>query len=77
MPLNLRQVLALTPESFVNEMQPTTCVNCHCKLHESTTGARRMENGFACSDCYFKALGDAVEDHPIGIPRRRVGALYP
>lgn len=74
MPLNLAEVLALNIKSFLSEVQPTLCFQCVDRLHESTTGARPTKNGYSCSDCYFDSLGDAVENYPIGTPRRHVGA---
>ncbi len=45
---------------------------CACTeiIQESITGCRRLGDGtFACSDCYYENLGEALEAYPIG-PRR-------
>lgn len=48
------------------------CHKCDTMIRESITGCRRLADGkFACSDCYFEDLGDALEAFPILPPRIR------
>lgn len=48
------------------------CHKCKTPIRESVTGCRRLHDGkYACSDCYFEDLGDALEAFPILPPRIR------
>ncbi len=44
------------------------CSNPECNriLSGTVTGREKGPNGSVCSDCYYDALGDLVESHPIG-----------
>jgi hypothetical protein len=50
------------------------CKECHraISLHDDAPpidfddGAQRVEGGYMCHDCYFEAMGDEIEKHPIG-----------
>lgn len=47
-----------------------TCSVCGCALQESITGCRKLGSGeFCCSDCYFRGLGDELEEFPLIPPR--------
>jgi len=51
----------------------TKCRFCGVALQETTTGARVVEDGYACSDCYFELLTESVETVPVsskGIRKR-------
>lgn len=45
------------------------CVSCNIALQETITGCRHTKDGYKCSDCYFDALGDELDAHPIYMPR--------
>ena len=52
------------------------CAACSIPLQESVTGCRKIDDGsphgcHLCSDCYFKGLGNEIEDFPILPPRLR------
>ena len=48
------------------------CSSCNVPLQESITGCRKLHNGkYVCSDCYFRELGDALDEYPIMTPRVR------
>jgi hypothetical protein len=49
------------------------CANCHCLLQEMVSGRRKLDGKFVCSDCYFDALSDFVEEAPVQSPRVRRG----
>jgi hypothetical protein len=42
------------------------CADCGTPLQEEITGNRELSDGsHVCSDCYFDALGNEIEKHPI------------
>ncbi len=41
------------------------CAKCQESLQETLTGNRPTDEGCVCSDCYYEALGELVEQHPI------------
>lgn len=46
------------------------CEVCHVPLQESITGCRPYGAGtFACSDCYFKAIGSDLDEQPMFVAR--------
>lgn len=47
----------------------TKCTACKTSLDFETTGMQKVSGGYMCDDCYFDALGEEIEKHPIGIPR--------
>jgi hypothetical protein len=47
-----------------------TCCKCNTPLQETITGKRKIGDKFACSDCYYEELGEAIERHPIAGFRR-------
>ena len=49
----------------------SSCARCKTWLQESVTGCRSTAEGHVCSDCYFDAWGDLVEEHAISSPKRR------
>lgn len=44
------------------------CASCDKELRENMSGYRMCEGGPRCSDCYFKELGDLVEEAGVGLP---------
>jgi hypothetical protein len=43
-----------------------SCEECDVPLQETITGCRPYTDGtFACSDCYFRAIGRELEDAPL------------
>lgn len=62
MSLSLTEYLARPPAT---QPQATPCASCGCAL-PAATGRQTTEQGVVCEDCYFDALGDLVECHPIG-----------
>ena len=59
-----------TDEQLLELFQPTVCGECGARLHESKTGMRKVVGGKClCSACYFARIGEAIDDHPIGVPR--------
>lgn len=49
------------------------CAQCGRELREAITGNRRFDKQFVCSDCYYEALGEVIEQHPIAGPRAMRG----
>ena len=50
--------------------QTERCAVCHQPIGGSHDGAPcRADGKTVDEDCYFRALGDFIEQHPIGIPR--------
>lgn len=49
-----------------NYMPPATNKCCICrKPLTMMTGRQPMDDGIACDDCYYDALGALIEEHPI------------
>jgi hypothetical protein len=49
-----------------------SCARCATPLQESVTGCRKLKDGaHVCSDCYFRGLGNELEQFPILPPRLR------
>lgn len=47
-----------------------SCEVCHIPLQEAITGCRPYGAGsFACSDCYFEAIGRDLDETPMYAPR--------
>ena len=44
------------------------CEVCGCEVHGFLTGRKYIDGKVHCSECYYKKLGDAVEQHPLGMP---------
>jgi hypothetical protein len=68
------QLRGKTKVEILEAFQPSRCASCGTTLHETTTGNRLTSDGCMCSDCYFVQLGKEIEEHPIGVPRRRRGS---
>lgn len=52
------------------EQEQLRCSACEESIRESITGCRKMGDGtYCCSDCYYRAMGEALEIHPV-LPRR-------
>ena len=51
------------------------CGACDDVIKESITGCRKMGDGsYCCSDCYYQAMGEALESFPLA-PRRLLKSL--
>lgn len=46
-----------------------TCSKCGKKWEDDEEDSERIDGKPVCSDCYYEAFGDFVEEHPIGLPR--------
>ncbi len=46
----------------------TTCRECGNVI--DADDPRRTQEGWMCADCYYAAIGEEIERHPIGIARR-------
>ena len=53
------------PKLLTNEPSSQGCSVCHVPLQETITGKRRIDQGYACSDCYYAELGEELAKHPI------------
>lgn len=63
-----RQALKRDREKIEKGEPPSGLAGCgHCgvPLQETLTGCREYDGKNLCSDCYFDALGDELEAHPI------------
>jgi hypothetical protein len=49
--------------------QSNRCKGCGDVLQEIVTGRRMLDGKLVCSDCYFDALSDSLEETPIHTPR--------
>ena len=66
--------LAANPRLLENlRTQEEKCSKCGIPLQETLTGKRQLDCGDACSDCFYGALGEAVEEHPIASAGTRRG----
>jgi hypothetical protein len=69
----LEDKMSLSGKEFVEQFdsgqipdeESGKCADCARPLQETVTGSRWTAHGHVCSDCYFKALGAWVADHPI------------
>ncbi len=50
----------------VEQSGDTKCVKCKVLIVESTTGIQQVAEGYMCDDCFYQALGDEIDKHPIG-----------
>lgn len=50
------------------------CAGCGVPLQETLSGNRRIKIGHVCSDCYFRMLGEELDQNPIIMPRPLRGA---
>ncbi len=48
--------------------QLESCTNCGVPLQEALAGYRKTELGTHCSDCYFDALSEMIDQYPVGKP---------
>lgn len=48
----------------------TKCIKCKKPISSTVTGIQKVRDGYMCDDCYFDALGEEIEKHPIVSPRR-------
>ena len=56
------------------KLKECTCSKCSSVLdYLDKEGNYKIDGEFVCADCYFGALGDEVEKHPIGRPTRHGG----
>jgi len=67
----VERILARYQEKGARRPEVSSCAYCKTWLQESVTGSRPTADGNVCSDCYFEAWGDLVEQHPISSPKRR------
>lgn len=65
MPIYLKDV-AKDPQILMRSVREQRCCKCNVSLQETITGKRHTADGFACSDCYYEALGEEVEQRPLG-----------
>ena len=69
MSYSFEEFAKLTDEELRKLSSLAQCAACGVPLQESVTGNRKTSKGFVCSDCYYRELGEAIYEHPIGIPR--------
>lgn len=41
------------------------CIEC-----KKNVGFHQVKDGYMCDDCYYDALGEEIEKHPIASPRK-------
>jgi protein-arginine kinase activator protein McsA len=41
------------------------CAGCGVTLQETITGKRQLQGRDVCSDCYYEAFGNFIEEYPI------------
>lgn len=68
------ELKAMSTQDILRLFQPGHCARCRVTLHETTTGNRLTDAGCMCSDCYYAELGKEIEEHPLGVPRKRRGS---
>ena len=73
MAMSAKEFLGLDEQKLYNLAHLTRCVRCGVYLQENRTGNRKTANGDVCSDCYFQAIGEELDRHPISVPRMRRG----
>ena len=49
-------------------MAVDTCKGCGVPIQEFITGRKKIRNEFYCKKCYYKKLGDLIEERPVGSP---------
>jgi hypothetical protein len=64
MPIYLADVLK-NPELLRRSSHEHKCCSCKVPLQETITGKRKLGDSYACSDCYYEALGLEIEERAI------------
>jgi hypothetical protein len=67
----LKDFAAITDEQHRKGGKVTKCVSCDIQLQESTTGNRPTEQGPMCSESFYQAVGEIIDDRPLGVPHAR------
>ena len=70
---SLDSLREMTSEEIRARFQASLCAVCKCGLCSRATGIQSMDGKIVCDSCYFADLGAAIEESPIGVPRRRRG----
>lgn len=52
--------------------QAEKCAACKILLQESLTGRREYDNEAYCSDDYYEALGEMIENYPQWVPHASI-----
>lgn len=71
MAYTLEEFVKLGPSQRSTFDRAVACTKCATELHENVSGYRLTSDGPYCSDCYFDALSEALETHPVGAPGLR------
>ncbi len=45
------------------------CPRCKNEIVDDGTNRHKIGSELVCEDCYYEALGELIEKHPIGLPR--------
>jgi ribosomal protein L34E len=69
MPITLEQLKANIEARRKDLPGIQRCAICDVPLQETITGNRKIDEGHVCSDCYFKLIGEELDEHPIAMPR--------
>jgi CRISPR/Cas system-associated protein Cas10 (large subunit of type III CRISPR-Cas system) len=69
MPITITQLRNRIASRRVKLPGVQRCAVCKVPLQETLTGNRITDKGHVCSDCYFRAMSDELEKHPIVMPR--------
>jgi len=72
MAMSLRQYLAEAPQRDKVAGSVEQCKDCGVPLQEAIYGYRKVGDHAKCSDCYFDAMSDLIDQAPIGRPMARV-----
>lgn len=67
------QIAAYIARQSQGQQGAKTCCKCGVPLRETVTGNRPTDHGCMCSDCYYDALGEIIEQHPIVSARAHRG----
>lgn len=76
MAMTLAHYLATAQErDAVANKNIEACRTCATPLQETIVGYRPTDDGTLCSDCYFDAISEKIDEHPIGRPIPAVAHL--
>ena len=65
MPLYFKDVVDDPQRLNIHGFKQGKCCICGVVLQETITGKRKTPDGPACSACYYGAVGEEIERHPI------------
>jgi hypothetical protein len=53
----------------MEQLEPQKCAKCKEPLSGFVTGKNPSPDGLVCDDCHYEAIGEELDQFPIGSPR--------